>query len=55
VVVAAQDQMVNPGPAIEYARSHGAELVTLNGDCGHLATACELDLIRTRTMQFLDR
>jgi homoserine O-acetyltransferase len=55
VVVAAQDQMVNPGPATDYARSHGAELVTLWGDCGHLATACELDLIRSRTQQFLGR
>jgi homoserine O-acetyltransferase len=55
VVVSAQDQMVNPKPATEFAKKHGAELVTLTGDCGHVAPACEADLLRTKVHEFLDR
>jgi homoserine O-acetyltransferase len=41
IVVATQDQMVNPAPSVELARHLGARLVELTGDCGHLATGCE--------------
>jgi homoserine O-acetyltransferase len=41
IVVASQDQMVNPAPSVELARHLGARLVELTGDCGHLATGCE--------------
>lgn len=55
VVVSLQDQMVNPAPAREFAKESGAELVTLSGDCGHLATACELDVLTSEVHRFLDR
>jgi homoserine O-acetyltransferase len=55
VVVSAQDQMVNPAPARDWARANGAELVTLAGDCGHLATACEEEVVRREVHRFLDR
>jgi homoserine O-acetyltransferase len=55
VVVSAQDQMVNPAPARDWARANGAELVTLTGDCGHLATACEEEVMRREVHRFLDR
>jgi homoserine O-acetyltransferase len=54
VVVSLQDQMVNPAPAREFARSSGADLVTLSGDCGHLATACEIDLLTSEVHRFLE-
>jgi homoserine O-acetyltransferase len=41
VVVATQDHMVNPQPAIDLARLAGFDLVELTGSCGHLATGCE--------------
>jgi homoserine O-acetyltransferase len=41
VVVATQDQMVNPAPSVALARHLKARLVELTGDCGHLATGCE--------------
>lgn len=42
VVIATQDHMVNPQPAREFARSIHAELVELEGACGHLSTGCEM-------------
>jgi homoserine O-acetyltransferase len=41
VIVAAKDHMVNPGPAVEFARHFEAAVVELNSDCGHLAPGCE--------------
>lgn len=55
VVVSLQDHMVNPAPARELARLAGAELVTLSGDCGHLATGCEQDVLKREVWRFLGR
>ena len=44
VIVATQDHMVNPTPAVEFARllgNNGAAVVELTGPCGHIATGCE--------------
>lgn len=41
VVVAKFDHVVTPGPATEFATLIGAKLLSLDGDCGHLATSCE--------------
>jgi homoserine O-acetyltransferase len=41
VIVATQDHMVNPIPAIDFARVLKAPVVELTGDCGHLAPGCE--------------
>lgn len=40
VIVSAQDHMVNPTPAIEFAESAGAPLITLNSICGHEGLNC---------------
>jgi homoserine O-acetyltransferase/O-succinyltransferase len=42
VVVATRDHMVNPQPALEFARLIHADVVQLEGNCGHLSTSCEL-------------
>ncbi len=52
-IVSLQDLMVNPAPAREFARANGTELVTLTGDCGHLATGCERDLLVREVQKFL--
>jgi homoserine O-acetyltransferase/O-succinyltransferase len=41
VIVATQDHMVNPGPALEFAGLLKASIVQLSGDCGHLSPGCE--------------
>jgi homoserine O-acetyltransferase len=54
VVVALQDHMVNPAPARELARLTGSDVVTLSGDCGHLASGCERDMLISEASRFLD-
>lgn len=53
VVVAKQDHVVTPGPASEFAKLLGAKLLVLEGDCGHLATACESQLMNQAVGDFL--
>lgn len=55
VVVSLQDHMVNPAPARELARLAKLPLVTLSGDCGHLATGCEKDVLQREVSRFLAR
>lgn len=40
VIVSPQDHMVNPGPAVEFARAIGAPVVTLDSPCGHRSLSC---------------
>ena len=53
VVVSRFDHVVTPGPAIEFASLLGAKLVALEGDCGHLATACESRRLNEAVAEFL--
>jgi homoserine O-acetyltransferase len=41
VIIATQDHMVNPIPAVEFGRALKATVVELGGECGHLAPGCE--------------
>ena len=53
VVVAKFDHVVTPGPAAEFAALLGAKLLSLDGDCGHLATSCESRLLNEAVKDFL--
>lgn len=53
IVVATQDHMVNPLPALEFARLMKADTLELTGDCGHMATACESARMTAAVSQFL--
>ena len=53
VVVSRFDHVVTPGPATEFASLLGAKLVELEGDCGHLATACESRRLNEAVAEFL--
>jgi homoserine O-acetyltransferase len=55
IAVALQDHMVNPGPAREFARVHGTEVLTLSGDCGHIAPGCERETLKREVSRFLGR
>ena len=55
VVAAAQDHMVNPGPALEFAREIDAPVVNLESDCGHLSPGCESRTLYPRVRAFLDQ
>lgn len=53
VVVAEQDHMVNPHPALEMASVAGFDALRLKTDCGHLATRCEDARIASAVREFL--
>lgn len=46
VISAAQDHMVNPKPALDFAAMLGAKTMVLESDCGHLAPGCEADKVK---------
>jgi homoserine O-acetyltransferase len=53
VIVAKYDHVVTPGPATEFATLLGAKLLTLDSDCGHLATSCESRRLNEAVGHFL--
>jgi len=53
VVVSAQDHMVNPESAMEFAHELKAQMLVLDGDCGHLATNCEAGKLSASVTRFL--
>jgi homoserine O-acetyltransferase len=55
VVVSERDEVVDPGPALEFARLAGAEVFQLDGRCGHLATSCEKEKMWEVVGRFLGR
>jgi homoserine O-acetyltransferase len=55
VVVAAQDHMVNPAPAIDFARLAHLDLLELTSDCGHGAPSCEGPKMTEAVRSFLAR
>jgi homoserine O-acetyltransferase len=52
VVVATQDHMVNPLPAIAFAHTLVARLLQLTGNCGHLAICCQAAMLNTEVSAF---
>lgn len=53
MVAAAQDHMVNPGPALDFAKRIGAKTLVLQSDCGHLSPGCEADKMYAVIREFL--
>ena len=55
IIVARNDQMVNPGPALEFAALAKAATTVIEGDCGHAALVCAADQIRPAVERALER
>ena len=53
VVPAQQDHMVNPAPAIAFAKLMHAKILLLTSDCGHLSPGCEAGTLDRAVAQFL--
>jgi homoserine acetyltransferase len=53
VIVGLQDHMVNPQPALTFARLLQARTLELDSDCGHLITNCETQKIDAAVARFL--
>jgi homoserine O-acetyltransferase len=54
VIPSKQDHMVNPAPALEFAKLLNAKVVLLDSECGHLAPSCEGNTVSTAVATFLD-
>ena len=55
VVSTWQDREVNPRPAFDLARIARAEVLELDGRCGHQAPSCERAVLWPAVARFLDR
>ncbi len=55
VVVARQDMMVNPDPAIDFARLIKAEILEVNNACGHVYASCEGATVNAAVARFLSQ
>ncbi len=55
VIAAAQDHMVNPLSAIAFAKASNGLILTLEGNCGHLAPGCESAKWFPVAQQFLSK
>ncbi len=53
VINAAEDRMVAPGPALEWAKAAGAEVYLSHGECAHLIMSCDAAAVRERVERFL--
>jgi homoserine O-acetyltransferase len=54
IVSSAQDHMVNPQPALDFAALIGARTLVLQSDCGHIAFGCEGATVNPAVRAFLD-
>jgi homoserine O-acetyltransferase len=55
VIVGLRDHVVNPTPALDFARLIFAPTLELNSDCGHMSFQCELDNVSQTVARFLER
>ena len=55
IVASAQDHMVNPQPALDFAPLVHAQMLVLESDCGHLAPGCESGKMYPAVKGFLAR
>ncbi|MGO9438768.1 MAG: alpha/beta hydrolase [Terracidiphilus sp.] len=54
IIVAAKDHLVNPEPALAWAKVLRAPTYISQGDCAHLIMTCDAEAVSTRVRKFLD-
>lgn len=54
IIVSAQDRLVNPQPALDWAAATGAPTYISPGACAHLIMSCDAAAVSTRVRAFLD-
>lgn len=55
IIVAAEDRMVAPQLAMEWAKAVGAETYISAGSCAHLIMNCDADAVSSRVERYLAR
>ncbi len=53
VIVNAEDHLVNPQPALDWAKAIGAPIYISHGNCAHLIMNCDAEAVSSRVRQFL--
>jgi homoserine O-acetyltransferase len=53
VVVAAEDHLVNPQPALDWAAAAGAQVYISHGTCAHLIMTCDAEGVSSHVRPFL--
>jgi len=53
VIVSAEDHLVNPQPALDWAAATGSPIYVSHGACAHLIMACDAESVSTRVRAFL--
>jgi homoserine acetyltransferase len=53
VIVNAEDHLVNPQPAIDWAQASGSQFYVSHGNCAHLIMGCDAEGVSKRVRQFL--
>lgn len=53
IIVAAEDRMVTPAPALSWAKAVGAETYVSHGECAHLIMRCDAAAVQERVERFL--
>jgi homoserine O-acetyltransferase len=53
VIASAEDHLVNPQPALDWAAAIGAPVYVSHGACAHLIMTCDAEGVSTRVRQFL--
>jgi homoserine O-acetyltransferase len=53
VIVSAEDHLVNPQPALEWAGALGAETYVSQGTCAHLIMLCDAEAVSKRVRAYL--
>ena len=53
IIVSKQDHMVNPHPALDFAKLINAGTLKLDNNCGHFGAGCELEKVNKAINKFL--
>ena len=53
IIVSAEDHLVNPQPALDWAAATGAPTYISHGACAHLIMTCDAEAVSTRVRAFL--
>jgi homoserine O-acetyltransferase/O-succinyltransferase len=53
VIVSAEDHLVNPQPALDWAAATGAPIYVSHGECAHLIMTCDGPAVSSRVRAFL--
>ncbi len=53
VIVSAEDHLVNPQPALDWAATLGARTYISHGNCAHLIMSCDAEAVSSRVRAFL--